>query len=128
MREFKCASLGNKCSWKHIAKTEELLADIAVVHLRDVHGVTSVDADLLGKIKNAFSNPPPIEAAAAERLVMKEFKCKDLGTKCDWSYKAQTEELLADGVAVHAREAHGIKEFSQEMIAKVKNLAREWKK
>lgn len=127
MREFKCASLGNKCKWKHIAKTEELLADIVAVHLRDAHGVKAVSTDMLGKIKNAFSNPSPAEAAAAEGLVLKEFKCKDLGMACDWSYIAQTEELLADGVAVHAREAHGIKEFSHEMMTKVKNLAHEWK-
>jgi len=128
MREFKCSSLGNKCKWKHIAKTEELLADIAAVHLRDAHGVQAVSADLLGKIKKAFSNPSPTEAAAAERLVVKEFRCKDLGMACDWKYVAQTEDLLVDGVAVHAREAHGIKEFSNEMMTKVKNLAHEWKK
>jgi predicted small metal-binding protein len=126
MREFKCASLGNKCNWKHIARTEELLADIVAVHLRDVHGVTAISADMVGKIKNVFSNPSPADAAAAERLVLKEFKCKDLGMTCDWRYIAQTEELLADGVAVHARSAHGIKEFTPEMMTKVKNLAHEW--
>jgi predicted small metal-binding protein len=128
MREFKCADLGNKCTWKHIAKTEELLADIAAVHLRDVHGVKAVSSELLGKIKNAFSKPSPVEEAAAEGLVMKEFKCKDLGMACDWSYIAQTEELMADGVAVHARTAHGIKEFTPELITKVKNLSHEWKR
>jgi predicted small metal-binding protein len=128
MREFKCSSLGNKCKWKHIAKTEELLADIAAVHLRDAHGVQAISADMLGKIKKAFSTPSPTEAAIAEQLVMKEFTCKDLGMACNWKYMAQTEDLLVDGVAVHAREAHGIKEFSPEMMAKVKNMAHEWKR
>ena len=127
MREFKCANLGYKCNWKHIARTEELLTDIVAVHLRDAHGVAATTADMVGKIKNAFSNPSPADAAGAERLVLKEFKCRDLGTDCDWRYMAQTEELLADGVAVHVRSAHWIKEFTPELVAKVKNLAREWK-
>ncbi len=58
--------------------------------------------------------------------MMKEFRCQDLGTACTWRYIAQTEELLADGVAVHAREAHGIREFTPELMAKVKTLSHEW--
>lgn len=127
MREFRCASLGNNCTWKHIAKTEELLADVAAVHLRDVHGMKALTPDMLGKVKNFFSNPSPMDAKEAEVLVLKEFRCQDIGQKCSWKYIAQTEELIADGVAVHAREAHGIKEFSPEMMAKVKNSLHEWK-
>ncbi len=127
MKEFKCASLGNKCSWKHIAKTEELLADVVAVHLRDVHGMKSLTADMVAKIKNAFSNPDPIEAEKAEGLEMKEFRCKDLGYSCDWKYVAQTEELIADGVAVHTRDAHGIKEFTPELKAKVEKSLHLWK-
>jgi len=126
MREFKCASLGYQCSWKHTAKTEELLADVVAVHLRDVHGVTTVSADMLGKIKNAFLNAGPIEELKSEDLVLKEFLCKDLGHKCSWKYIAQTEELIVDGVAVHAREAHGIKEFTPELKVKVENLLHKW--
>src|SRR5574341_1016292 len=101
MRELKCADLGYRCNWKHIARTEELLADI-----------TALNADMVGRIKNAFSNPEPGEVAEAGNLALKEFECKDLGTGCGWKYIAQTEELIVDGVAVHAREAHGIKEFT----------------
>ncbi len=126
MREFKCASLGNQCNWKHIAKTEELLADVAAIHLRDVHGMTALSSEMVGKIKNAFSNPPPVEAKKAENLVLKVFKCKDLGHACTWKYIAQTEELIADGVAVHVREAHGIREFTQELKVKVENSLHEW--
>jgi predicted small metal-binding protein len=127
MREFKCASIGNKCSWKHIAKTEELLADVVAVHLRDVHGMKSLTTEMVGKIKNAFSNPAPLDAAQAEGLVMKEFKCKDLGYSCDWRYIAQTEELIVDGVAVHTREVHGIKDFTPELKTKVENSLHLWK-
>lgn len=127
MREFKCASLGYQCNWKYIAKTEELIADVAAVHLRDVHGVSALSVEMLGKIKNALSNPSPIEAREAEALVLKQFDCKDLGNTCNWKYIAQTEELIVDGVAVHAREAHGIKEFTPELKVKVENSLHEWR-
>lgn len=127
MRAFKCASLGYQCEWRHIAKTEELLADVVAIHLRDAHGVAALSAETVGKIKNAFSNPGPTEAKQAEGLVLKEFDCKDLGHTCGWKYIAQTEELIVDGVAVHAREVHGIKEFTPELATRVKTLAHEWK-
>ena len=125
MREFRCENLGNKCTWKHIARTEELLADMVAVHLRDVHGVKEVGPDMLGKIKNLFVTPTAADAAAAADLVLKEYNC-NMEPACTWRYIAMTEELIADGAAVHAREAHGIKEFTPEMIAKVKKSAHEW--
>jgi len=126
MKEFKCSSMGNKCKWKHIAKTEELLADVAAVHLRDVHGHQSLGSDMVAKIKKSFSNPSPVEAKAAETLGLKVYHC-GLGKDCTFKYIAQTEELIVDGVAVHAREKHGIKEFGQEMKVKVENALQPWK-
>jgi predicted small metal-binding protein len=125
MREFKCESLGNKCNWKHIAKTEELLADVVAVHLRDVHGVKEVGPDMLGKIKNLFLYPDAVDAAKAADVVLKEYNC-NMEPACTWRYIAMTEELIADGVAVHARDAHGVKEFTPAMIADVKKSAHEW--
>ena len=125
MREFRCESLGNKCSWKHIAKTEELLADITAVHLRDVHGAQAISPDMLAKIKNAFMPPSKAEAVKFADAKVKEYNC-DLGPKCSWRYVAMTEELIVDGSAVHARDAHGIKEFTPAMIAKVKKSTHEW--
>jgi predicted small metal-binding protein len=127
MRERKCSDLGYTCSWKHIARTEELLADVTAIHLRDIHGVESLNADMVGRIKNAFSNPAPVDITEAGGLALKEFKCEDLGTGCGWKYIAQTEELIVDGVAVHAREAHGIKEFTPELKVKVQNALHEWR-
>ncbi len=126
MREFDCKSMGNDCSWKHIANTEELLADIVAVHLRDIHGVREVSPTMLGTIKNLFTIPSSKDAERAANLVLKEYNC-DMGPGCTWRYIAMTEELLADGAAIHAREAHGIREFTPEMIAKVKKSAHEWK-
>jgi predicted small metal-binding protein len=125
MREFRCESLGNKCSWKHIAKTEELLTDIVAIHLRDVHSVKEVGPDMLGKIKNLFLNPSTVDAANAANFALKEYNCK-VKPECTWRYIAMTEELIVDGVAVHARDAHGIKEFTPAMIANVKKSTHEW--
>ncbi len=124
MREFRCSSLGYSCSWKHIA-TEELLTDMAALHLRDVHGVRAIDSAMVGKIKNLFFTPTKSDAAGAVDLIMKEYNC-DIGPDCTWRYIAMTEDLIADGAAVHARERHGIKEFSPEMIARVKRSIHAW--
>jgi predicted small metal-binding protein len=35
--------------------------------------------------------------------------------------------LIVDGVAVHAREVHGIREFTPDMAARVKTTAKAWK-
>ncbi len=124
MREFKCSSLGYKCSWKHIA-TEELLADMAALHLRDVHGVQEIDNEMVGRIKNLFTYPTEADAAGAADLVMKEYNC-DMGPECTWRYVAMTEELISEGAAVHAREKHGVKNFTREMADKVKGAVRKW--
>ncbi|MDA8423605.1 MAG: DUF1059 domain-containing protein [Nitrospiraceae bacterium] len=58
---------------------------------------------------------------------MKAASCKNLGFDCGFRYIAQTEELIADGIAMHAREAHGIMEFSPEMSTRVKSMAHDWK-
>jgi predicted small metal-binding protein len=128
MREFSCKSMGYNCGWKHVAKTEELLLDVAAVHMRDVHGVQALTQEMIGNIKQAFSKADPVEPKGkGGDPVLKVIYCKDLGMNCGFKYIAQTEELIADGVAVHAREAHGITEFSAELSAKVKSLAQEWR-
>ncbi len=124
MREFRCASLGNNCTWKHIA-TEALLADMTALHLRDVHGVAEISPEFLARINSLFTYPTEADAAGAMDAVMKEYNC-DMGPECTWRYIAMTEDLIAEGAAVHARERHGIKDFSHEMINKVKRSIHKW--
>ncbi len=51
-----------------------------------------------------------------------EIKCSDLGHRdCKWKAVSNTEDKLVDFVAVHARDHHGVSNFTQEMIAEVKN-------
>jgi predicted small metal-binding protein len=127
-KEFHCRNIGIDCLWKHVARTEDLLLDAAALHLRDVHGEIALSEERLAQIKRSFVKPTQIIVETVSDIpVMKELRCRDIGMQCDWKYLAQTEELIVDGVAVHAREAHGLKEFTPEMIAKVKRAIREWK-
>lgn len=123
MREFACSSLGYSCSWRHRA-TEELLTDFVALHLRDAHGVRALDAGMIGVIKNIFSGPATADSGHESVPVMKEYKC-NIGHACGWRSTAMTEELIVDGAAIHAREAHGIQEFTPEMIAHVKKSIHE---
>ncbi len=128
MREFACRSLGYNCGWKHVARTEELLTDVVAIHLRDVHAVAELTQDMMGRIKHVFTNGEQAELAREdEEPVLKEFKCSDLGMNCGFRYIAQTEDLITDGVALHAREAHNIAEFSSELKVKVANSLHAWK-
>ncbi len=46
---------------------------------------------------------------------------------CGFRYIAQTEELINDGVSFHAREVHGITEFTSELKVKVAISLHTWK-
>lgn len=128
MREFTCRSLGYDCGWKHLARTEELLTDVVAIHLRDVHEVPELTQDMVVRIKRVFTDGEHIEMPREdEEPILKEFQCRDLGMDCGFRYIAQTEDLITDGVAVHAREVHGITEFSSELKVKVANSLHEWK-
>lgn len=126
MRTIACSDLGHRCSWKASARTEDLLLDVAAVHLRDAHGKAVLTAEEIGKLRNMIGseNLPP--QGTEDEPDFKEFRCADMGNDCGWHYIALTEELIADGVAIHAREAHGIVDFTPEMIAKVKMAVHAW--
>lgn len=127
MKGYSCASAGYECTWKHTARTEDLLADIVALHMREVHGLSSLDAAGVARIKRSFSGPGTSEMESEEPVpALREFRCSDLGQRCSWHYIAQTEDLIVDGVALHAREVHGITEFTQEMKAKVEKSLRLW--
>jgi predicted small metal-binding protein len=127
MKEFACRSLGYDCGWKHLARTEDLLTDVVAIHLRDVHEVAELTQDMVGRIKHVFADGEHIEMLREdEEPSLKEFRCRDLGMNCGFRYIAQTEELITDGVALHAREVHGITEFTSELKVKVANSLHSW--
>ena len=128
MKEIACRNLGHKCNWKHTARTEDLLVDIVALHLRDVHGMKALTQDMVSRIKNASTDSTVVWAPPDEATFgLKEFTCSSIGMKCGFRYIAQTEDLIVDGVAVHAREAHGITEFTPELKTKVENSLHEWR-
>ena len=119
MKEFKCTSFGLTDGWKHRARTDDLLLDTVAVHLHEIHGMKALSQEMLAKIRNAFTVVEAREAARDEDLILREYTC-DRDPACTWRYIAQTEDLIVDGVALHDREKHGVREFTPEMAARVK--------
>ena len=52
---------------------------------------------------------------------MKEIACGDVVPGCDFVARAETESELLRKVAAHAREAHGIRDVTPELIEQVKS-------
>ena len=57
---------------------------------------------------------------AMEERMTKEIECDDVVPGCHFTASAPTEEGLIKQVAEHAAQAHGVKELSPELAAKVK--------
>jgi predicted small metal-binding protein len=55
---------------------------------------------------------------------MKQFACGDIVPGCTAKYQLATEEEILAAVAEHAREAHGITEVPEAMIAEVRSRIR----
>lgn len=120
--EIKCRDLGYKdCGWKAVSNTEDRLVDYVAVHARDHHGVKEFSQDMIATVKNKVAEPATIYEEEGE-LRMREYRCPD----CSWRYIAQTEALIADAAAVHARDTHNVTVFTEEMINRVKNSLTDW--
>lgn len=55
----------------------------------------------------------------------KVIRCKDVGFDCPAVVKAPTEEDALKQAAAHAKSAHGVKELTPEIAAKVKSVMRD---
>lgn len=55
----------------------------------------------------------------------KVIRCRDVGFDCNGVIRAKTEEEALQLAAAHAKEAHGVKEITGDIIAKVKSVMRE---
>jgi predicted small metal-binding protein len=62
-----------------------------------------------------------------ETIVMKEFKCSDMGYDCDWSVRDNDENRMMDQIGTHGREKHGLTEFTQDLKDKVRSKFHELK-
>lgn len=56
---------------------------------------------------------------------MKVIKCADVGFDCPGVIKANTEKEALEMAAQHAKEAHGVQEVSDEIVAKIKSVMTE---
>jgi predicted small metal-binding protein len=120
--EIRCSDLGNpECSWKAVSNTEDRLVDYAAVHARDHHGVKEFSQEMIATVKNKVGEPVDLHEDDGEPE-MREYHCPD----CSWRYIAQTEALIADAAALHAREEHNVTVFTEEMITGVKNNLQLW--
>ena len=54
----------------------------------------------------------------------KVVKCRDVGFDCEGVIRAENEPVLLAKVAQHAKEAHGLTEITEEVVAKVKSVIR----
>jgi predicted small metal-binding protein len=120
--EIKCSDLGNSdCNWKAVANTEDKLVDFVAVHARDHHGVQNFTQEMIANVKNKISTPAGKETTEEEPAMM-EYSCPD----CDWRYIAQTNDLIVDAVALHARDVHNVNIFTEEMRGSVKKKLKPW--
>lgn len=55
----------------------------------------------------------------------KSFKCADVGMNCGFQTTANTSEQLMPKIAEHAKNAHGLSQIPQELLAKVKAAIKE---
>src|SRR5204863_8727430 len=60
-----------------------------------------------------------------EDTMAKQLACDDLMKGCKFIAKASNEQELLKKVASHAAEAHGVKEISPELLAKVRSAMKE---
>jgi predicted small metal-binding protein len=63
---------------------------------------------------------------AAERrsAMAREFRCADLGMKCDWSVKASTDEEVLKKASAHAAQAHHMAKIEEPMLSQLKKAIR----
>ena len=104
MREFSCRELGYNCSAILTARSEDQLAELASIHLRDVHGMTAITQEKLAQIKNLFVNPSPQDAAAVVDRIFEKYNCSG-DPECTQRYITFAETILSSKPLVYAEVA-----------------------
>ncbi len=103
MKEFKCKDLGNACNEGITARTEERLAELISIHLRETHGMATLSQDMTARIKNLFINHASADAAKVVDRIFEKYNC-DAEPECTWRYIAEAEMILTGGKPAHERE------------------------
>ncbi len=51
---------------------------------------------------------------------MPEFKCRDIGMKCNFEIKDENQDEMMSIISVHADKTHGIKQPPPDLVDKIK--------
>jgi len=103
MKQVFCSSLGNKCNVVLTAATEERLAEMVSLHLRDAHGVLAIPQELVARIKQKMVSRSKPDAAYVVDRIFEKYNCNG-DPKCTWRYIAEAEMILTGNKSVHAKE------------------------
>jgi predicted small metal-binding protein len=55
----------------------------------------------------------------------KVIRCRDVGFDCNGVIRAKTENEALSLAAEHAKKAHGVKDITPDIVAKIKSVMRE---
>lgn len=103
MKEFPCSSVMPNCSEVLKAQTEELLAELVALHLRDDHGMLAVPPEKIAQIKKLFISPASADSAFVVDRIFEKYNC-DSDPECTWRYIVQAETILTGRDKVPERE------------------------
>jgi predicted small metal-binding protein len=103
MKQFSCETMGNNCNVVLTAPTEERLLEMVSLHLRDVHGMTAISQDIVGKIKQLFVSRAPSDAAYVVDRIFEKYNCNS-DPECTWRYIAEAEIILKGGRSAHKKD------------------------
>ena len=103
MKEFACKNLGHKCNAVLQALTEERIIEMASVHLRADHGITSLSPEDVAKIRNLLTNRASSDAAYVVDRIFEKYNCES-EPECSWRYITEAEMILKGAPTPHAEE------------------------
>ncbi|BCU70901.1 DUF1059 domain-containing protein [Stygiolobus caldivivus] len=109
---FSCADIGMNCGYqiKGASSEDELLEELKI-HAKMSHGLTSIPADVLDKIKKNIKKSGKYS-----------FSCADVGMKCGFEIvNADTEEELLNELAIHAKLSHNMTSIPQDTLNAIKS-------
>ncbi|QKR00286.1 DUF1059 domain-containing protein [Metallosphaera tengchongensis] len=108
---FSCASVGMNCGFEITnAGTEDELLEMLKVHAKASHGLTSIPADMVEKIKSNIKKSGKYS-----------FSCASVGMNCGFEImNASSEDELLHELSIHAKTSHNMTSIPQDTLNKIK--------
>jgi len=92
MKVFSCSSMVANCKATMKAETEERLAEMAAVHLRENHGMMSIPPEKMAEIRKLFTSPALSDSTYVVDRIFEKYNC-DRDPECSWRYIAAAEAI-----------------------------------